>query len=107
MSDKPIVIRDAQGREHNVRWSGRAAQIFEECAELLDTTTELIMAAHEDGRKITVVYTPGFPADKLIWIALLKRRRDGRLKLVHRERRPGWFEEMEADLEAKLGDAPE
>jgi hypothetical protein len=100
MSEHRITGPD--GREHDVRWAGRTSQIFEECAEVLGTTTELIMAAHENGRSVTAMYTPGYPEDSTVWAAHLRRNADGTLRLTRRERQPGMHERIMADLERDL-----
>jgi hypothetical protein len=101
VSEYRITGRD--GREHDVRPTGRSAQIFEECAEVLDTTTELIMAAHQDGRSVTALYTPGYPQDPMIWAARLRRNADGTLRLIARERQPGMHEQLLTELARKFG----
>lgn len=95
-------ITGPDGRQHDVRWAGRTSQIFEECAEVLGTTTDLIMAAHQQGRGVMALYTPGYPDDRTIWAAAIRVNADGTLRLIRRERSDLSFEQMSADIEAKM-----
>jgi len=101
MSESRKVI-GSDGREHDVRWTDRTQQIFQECAEVLGTTTDLIMAAHEDGRSVMAMYTPGYPEDNTIWTAALRRNKDGTLRLTRRERSGKTFADIEAQIERDL-----
>jgi hypothetical protein len=96
------IIRDEHGNEAEVRWRDRTEQVFHDVAELLGTTTDLIMAAHQQGRGIMALYTPGYPDDRTIWAAALRVNADGTLRLIRRERSDLSFEQMSADIEAKM-----
>jgi hypothetical protein len=96
------IIRDEHGNEAEVRWRDRTQQIFHDVAELLGTTTDLIMAANQKGRSIVAMYTPGYPDDKTIWNAGIRVNADGTLRLIHRERSKLRWDQMEADIEARM-----
>jgi hypothetical protein len=96
------VIRDEHGNQAEVRWRDRSQQIFHDVAELLGTTTDLIMAAHQHGRGIMALYTPGYPDDRTIWNAAIRVNADGTLRLIGRERSDLSWEQMSAEIEAKM-----
>jgi hypothetical protein len=100
MSDHEITGPD--GRKAKIDWSDRTAQIFHDVAELLDTTTDLIMAANQTGRSIVAMYTPGYPDDRTIWNAAIRVNADGTLRLIRRERSGLSWDQIEADIEAKM-----
>jgi hypothetical protein len=96
------IIRDEQGNEAHVKWRDRTDQIFHDVAELLGCDTDLIMAAHQQGRGIVAMYTPGYPDDRTIWNAAIRVNADGTLRLTRRERSALRWDQIEADIEAKM-----
>jgi hypothetical protein len=60
------------------------------------------MAAHQQGRGIMALYTPGYPDDRTIWAAAIRVNADGTLRLVRRERSDLRWDQMAADIEAKM-----
>lgn len=86
------------------RWVNRWAPEMAMVAEVVGTTTDLIMAvAPQKGGALMVLFTPGYPEDETIWVALLEHDADGILVERLREPRPGMVEEMKAKLNAEFG----
>jgi hypothetical protein len=83
---------------HQVRWVGKDAGPLPAVAAALSTIPEYVMAVREtpDGR-YGVLWTPGYPDDQTVWAAELRRDGD-QLVVVHREPRPGAWEELERIL---------
>jgi hypothetical protein len=102
MSDEEHIIRDDEGREHRVKWAARTDLVFHDVAELLGTTTDLIMAANHVGRTVMALYTPGYPDDHTVWIASIRINADGTLRLIGRERSGMDWNDFESQIKARL-----
>lgn len=83
-----------------VVWADRTGLTMHDVAEALGIDSDLVMAVHEQGeRKLSAFYTPRYDqGDKTIWLALLRRNRDGTLRVVSRERKPGMWEQIRRGL---------
>lgn len=84
------------------QWAGRAH--FAEIAETLNITTELVLSAVAEGEDILVHYTPGYPEDKTIHSAWLRRGGDDVLVLNSVPKaHPGLWERIRDGLNEALG----
>lgn len=88
----------------DIRWADRSEQPFQEVAEVLGTTTELVMGVRTGAGTMTALYTPDYDrGDKTVWAAQLQRNHvTGVLELVSTEPQPGMYEELLGDLERDL-----
>jgi hypothetical protein len=88
----------------DVRWVDRTAPAMHEVAEVLGTTTDLVMAVTVPPRSklVCVFYTPGYPGDETVWAAVLERGPDNILVERSREPQPGMWERMKAELDRTL-----
>jgi hypothetical protein len=88
-----------------VRWSDRSEQPFQEVAEVLGTTTDLVMGVHHglpNGRSYAL-YTPDYEkGDRTVWVAVLQRNHVTHvMELVSTTARPGFLEELGAPVQGR------
>jgi hypothetical protein len=85
--------------EPEVRWAGSAEPVLQEVAQTLGVAPQLVMAvreAHPSGQ-LVVLFSPGYPQDPELTVALLQRE-EGELHELRRARRPGLWDQLRAGL---------
>ena len=79
-----------------------------EFAEVVGTTTDLVMSVREDDGTYAVLYTPDWPENRMVWGAVMRRDEDDVLQLVApAEPQPGLWERMRDRLDRLVAAAKE